>query len=170
MSDEFLFNFTEPMNLAHSLPVTKRSAILRLSAKIFDPLGFLSPFVIQIKIIFQEICTEKIDWDQNLVGKTLDSWNSLEAELESLEQVKIPRCYFQINYKPTSIQLHGFSDASKQAYAAAVYRLAVRLVSSKTRVAPLKRQSIPRLELLGATILTRLINTVQDSLPQEIET
>ena len=102
MSDEFLFNFTEPMNLAHSLPVTKRSAILRLSAKIFDPLGFLSPFVIQIKIIFQEICTEKIDWDQNLVGKTLDSWNSLEAELESLDSKMLLPNQLQTNFHPVA--------------------------------------------------------------------
>jgi hypothetical protein len=71
------------------------------------------------------------------------------------------------------IQLHGFSDASKRAYAAVVYmkfvyedgQIEVRLISSKTKVAPIKQQSIPRLEFLGATILVRLVNTVKNALP-----
>ena len=96
-----------------------------------------------------------------------------------MSQVKIPRCYFgEKELEPSTIQLHGFSDASRQAYAAAVYlrsewddgRVQVELVASKTKEAPLKRQSIPRLELLGTTILARLMNTVQTSLPSEIKT
>ena len=71
--------------------------------------------------------------------------------------------------QPLKIQLHGFSDASKRAYGAVVYirsvyedgHIDVRLISSKTKVAPIKQQSIPRLELLGATILVRLVNTVK---------
>ena len=158
------------------MPVTKRS-LLKVSAKVFDPLGFLSPFVIQLKCLFQDLCAEKIDWDQELQGHWLLKWNSFLSELESLNQVKIPRCYFLPNSKRNSIQLHGFCDASKQAYAAAVYlrssyddgRVTVRLLCSKSRVAPVKQQSIPHLELLGPCILARLMNTVQDSLPEEIE-
>jgi hypothetical protein len=81
--------------------------------------------------------------------------------------------------QPLKIQLHGFSDASKRAYGALVYmrsvyedgHIDVRLISSKTKVAPIKQQSIPRLELLGATILVRLVNTVKNALPfaKEIE-
>ena len=64
------------------------------------------------------------------------------------------------------VELHGFSDASHRAYAAVVYmrslysngRIGVRLVSSKSRVAPLKKESIPHLELLGAVLLARLVN------------
>ena len=156
-SDEFLFDFTELIKFARSLPVTKRS-LLKLSAKIFNPLGLLSPFVIQMKIMFQEHCTHKVNWDQELHGETLLKWNSFLTELESLNNVRIPRYYFQANSKPSSIQIHGFSDASKQAYAAVVYlrssyddgHVKVSLVSSKTRVAPLKQQSIPRLESYAA--------------------
>ena len=176
-SDEFLLDFTELIKFARSLPVTKRS-LLKWSAKIFDPLGLLSPFVIQMKIMFKELCTQKVNWDQELHGATLWKWNSFLTELELLNNVRIPRYYFHANLKPNSIQLHGFSDSSKQAYAAVVYlrssyddgHIKVSLVSSKTRVAPLKQQSIPRLELLGTCILARLMDTVQRSLPQEIQT
>ena len=68
--------------------------------------------------------------------------------------------------RPVEIQLHAFSDASERAYAAVVLlrssyedgRIVVRLASSKSRVAPLKRQTIPRLELLGAVIQARLVD------------
>lgn len=177
-SDQFLFNFADLIDLARSLPVTKRS-LLKLGAKIFDPLGLLSPFVVKLKILFQELCIQKIDWDEDLHGSMLSKWQSTLLELESLSQLRIPRCYFaETELKPSSIQLHGFSDASQRAYAAAVYlrpeyedgRVQVELVASKTRVAPLKKQSIPRLELLGTTILARLMNTVQTSLPSEMKT
>ena len=67
------------------------------------------------------------------------------------------------------IQLHGFSDASKRAYAAVVYirstysdgQVEVRLVASKSRVAPIKRHTIPRLELLGGLLLTCLVNKLR---------
>ena len=161
VSDEFFFDFTELYNYGSSLPATKRS-ILKLTAKIFDPIGFLTPFTIEMKILFQELCLGKIDWDTDLQGTLLLTWNKLLEELKWLSNVRIPRCYFQSN--PVEIELHGFSDASNRAYAAVVYmrslyqdgRVDVRLVASKSRVAPLKKQSIPRLELLGAVLLARL--------------
>ena len=114
-ADEFLFNFTELVKFANTLPVMKRS-LLNFSAKVFDPLGFLSPYVIQLKCMFQELCAEKIDWDRKLQGDWLSKWTSFLSELESLNKVRIPRCYFITTSKPISVQLHGFGDASKHAY------------------------------------------------------
>ena len=119
-ADKFLFNFTELVKFANTLPVTKRS-LLKISAKVFDPLGFLSPSVIQLKCMLQELCVEKIDWDRELQGDWLSKWTSFLSELESLNKVTIPRCYFITTSKPISVQLHGFGDASKQACAAVVY-------------------------------------------------
>lgn len=83
--------------------------------------------------------------------------------------MQVPRCYFNVYTKPRQIELHGFSDASRRAYAAAVYirsvydggSVQVQLVASKSRVAPIKEQSIPRLELLGAVILARLCSKIK---------
>ena len=85
----------------------------------------------------------------------------------------MPRCCILVDQYPTSVWLHGFSDASQHAYAAVLYlsssyadnHTEVRLLCSKTRVAPTKRQTIPRLELLGALILARLVQSVSASLP-----
>ena len=97
-------------------------------------------------------------------GESRSLWKSILDELKTLDSNRIPRCYF--TFKPVDVQLHGFSDASEKAYATVVYirsryedgRIDVKLVASKSRVAPLHKQSIPRLELLGALILARLAN------------
>lgn len=174
-SDELLFNLSDLIDYVKSLPVTKRS-LLRLTAKIFDPLGILSPFIIKLKILFQVMCLEKKVWDEPLQGEMLNKWNTIVSELKSLNAVRISRCYFHLDSSPVETRLHAFSDASGQAYAAVLYmrstykdgHVEVRLIASKSRVAPLKKQSIPRLELLGAVILSRLVNTVVKALPNKV--
>ena len=176
-SDELFFDFENLITYAKSLPITKR-ALLKLTAKIFDPLGFLSPFTTRLKAMFQILCCDKIDWDEELHGDSRERFNSFVSDLQHLSNVRIPRCYFDVRSKPTNIQLHGFSDASQQAFAAVVYlrstyedgRVAVKFVASKTKVAPTKKQSIPRLELLGALILARLVATIKESLSLPLDT
>ena len=170
-SDEFVLSLSALASYARTLPTTKRT-VLKVTAKIFDPIGFLSPFTIRMKELFQRLCTEGVDWDDDLNGSLLTKWNAILNELSDLENVRIPRCYSSSDAAPTKVELHGFSDASKAAIAAVVYWRAlyedghaeVKLVASKTKVAPLKTQTIPRLELLGATILARLITTVRNCL------
>lgn len=167
-SDQFFFNFTDLFEYATKLPMTKRS-ILKVTAKIFDPLGFLSPFTVVMKILFQELCVDKLEWDDELQGDVLRRWKLILKGLKCLEANQIPRCYFEAT--PIHIQVHGFSDASEHAYAAVIYmrscyqggRIDVRLVASKTRVSPLVKQSIPRLELLGALLLAQLLNKFNSS-------
>ena len=152
---------------------------MKISAKIFDSIGLLSPYTIQWKVLFQELCDGRAEWDDQLTDNQLKKWNSLISQLKTLNNVSIPRCYFNnTSNNLKSAELHCFSDASDRAYAAVINlrstyddgRIDVNLVASKTKVAPLKKQSIPGLELLGATILTRLVKTVQNALPQRLET
>jgi hypothetical protein len=174
-SDDLFFNLSDLIDFAKNLPVTKRS-LLRLTAKIFDPLGMLSPFVVKMKYLFQVICQEKKDWDEPLNGDLLKEWNTIVNELPSLNAIRISRCYFLLHIRPVKTELHAFSDASNKAYAAVIYmrsiyengQVLVRFVASKTKIAPVKTQTIPRLELLGAVILARLVNTVVKSLPCDI--
>lgn len=62
---------------------------------VFDPIGFLTPCNVEMKILFRELCLDKIDWDSNLPESFLGTWNSLLNELKCLNNVKIPRCYFR---------------------------------------------------------------------------
>ena len=175
-SDEFLFGFSELIEYAQELSITKRS-LLKVTARIFDPLGLISPFVVKLKILFQTLCAESVAWDEPLQGSALDQWNCFMSEARALRQLSVPRCYFLLNSIPSQVQLHGFSDASEQAFAAAIYlrsvypdgTITMRLVAAKTRVAPMKKQSIPRLELLGALILARLMNTIVTALNRDID-
>ncbi len=154
-----------------TLPSTKRG-VLRLSVKIFDPLGLLAPFTIVMKMLLQDLCIDGTNWDDPLVGNLLHSWNQIINDLFAMKTIRVSRCYFSYaNHGSLSNELHGFCDASSKAYAAVVYlrtvhrsrKIEVSSVASKTRVAPIKRQSIPRLdlELLGAIILARVVSSVQ---------
>ena len=152
-TDEFYFECDELYDYAVSLPLSKRS-VLKVTAKIFDPIGILTPFTIGMKVLFQELSVTKHDWDGELQSEMLKKWKSFLSQLNHLGSIHIPRYFL---FVPREIQLHAFSDASKLAYAAVVYvrtvyengQIDVRLVASKSRVSPLKSQSIPRLELLG---------------------
>ena len=77
--------------LACELPPTKRS-ILKVVAKIFDPLGVISPVTFQMKVLFQELCKQKINWDDLLPTRIKEYWASWCNELSRIEHVKIPRC------------------------------------------------------------------------------
>ena len=121
-----------------------------------------------MKIWCQKLCVDKVNWEDRLEGTMLAKWNHLFSEFSSLAKLNIPRCYFVRERKPVCRQLHGFRDTSEQAIAAVVYLrtvyeagdVDVRLIASKTKVAPLKKQSIPRLELMSADILSKLVDTV----------
>ena len=171
--DEIFYEFQEIHEYASKLPITKRS-LLKITAKVFDPLGALRPFLIKMKVLFQELAVEKIPWDRELKGEVLKRYLDLLSQLGKLTNISFPRCYFK-EKEIVNIQLHGFSDASDVAFASVVYirieysdgEVVVRFVSSKARVTPLKRQSIPRLELLGANLLAKHMSEVKSSL--EIE-
>ena len=173
-SDELYFQFNDVISYGKSLPVTKRS-LLKLCAKLFDPLGALSPFIVRMKVAFQTLCLEGINWDEGLQGGARFQFYSFLRELESLSSVRIPRCYFN-KTEISNIELHGFSDASEQAYGCVIYirieyedgTLVTRFVTSKAKVAPLSRQTIPRLELMGAHLLAQHISNVKEVLSEEL--
>ena len=167
-TDEFCYDLTELMSYVNSLPDTKQS-VLKLATKDFDPMGLLTPFTINMKILFQSLCIKGVDWEDKLDGKALTRWRSLVADLRGLNGVRVPRCYFKgTDEQPKSYQIHGFCDASDNAFAAAVYlrtehrtgEVEVNLMASKTRVAPIKKQTTSRLELMGGNLLGRLTDSI----------
>ena len=104
-------------------------------------------------------------WDEPVNSRVEEDWKRWHEELSHLQNHLIPRYYYPKNVKVVQKQLHGFCDASEQAYAGVVYLRAVvennnahiALVMAKTKVAPIKRLTIPRLQLCGATILAKLL-------------
>ena len=122
------------------------------------------------------MCVHKIGWDDPLTGELLSQWKSLVSTFQGVV-TSIPRCYFLLSERLSSTcSLQGFCDASSGAYAAVVYLKIeseggniVNFVASKTRVAPTTKQTIPRLELLSALLLSNLISNVSVALMPEIE-
>ena len=107
-----------------------------------------------MKILLQRLWEQKVEWDDPVPDVIQDTWVRWISELTSLSTKDIPRCYFPKTATIVSVQLHGFSDASEKAYCGVVYlriidslgNVHVSLVMSKTRVAPMKRLFIPRLD------------------------
>ena len=172
-TDELSVDLTHIVKSSEDLPVTKRT-VLKVTARVYDPLGWISPILIDMKLLFQKICQTKGDWDAELSPDIRECYDQWMTELQKVGNFRIPRCYFNVDDpEPISVQLHGFSDASSHAYAAVVYMRIEQqaearsvLVASKTRVAPLTGETIPRLELLGAVILARLMKRVADALSE----
>lgn len=149
---------------------TKRS-FLSMISRIFDPLGWASPFTIGAKITLQIFWIRQIGWDEPLPHDLAERCLTYHAQLPRLGEIAIPRWTGQSN-EPQNYEIHGFADASNAAYAAVVYlrvesltqSIQVSLLMAKTKVAPIKVQSIPRLELCAAVLLTRLITFVQTTM------
>ena len=174
-SDRFIFNLSDIARLTTDLEPTKRN-VVSLVGRFYDPLGIVAPVTIRFKMLIQEICESKIDWDQPLDGVLLKRWQVLVGDLKQAQPISIPRSYCNdVNEKVKSSRLYGFCDAPNRAYAAVVYLavetacgISVNLVVSKTRVAPIQRQTIPRLELLSAVLLARLISNTMDTLSSQM--
>lgn len=171
LNDTFVFDLSELSETAKSLQPTKRN-VVSLIGRFYDPLGFLSPITIRFKILFQRLCLARVEWDDELTGPLLREWMSLLADLTEATPVSIPRSYeYRVEGTPHAYTLCGFCDASVRAYAAVVYLVIesgvsteVKFLVAKTRVAPLQSHTIPRLELLSALLLSRLISSVADCL------
>lgn len=149
--------------------VTKR-AILSTIARLYDPVGILSPVIFWAKGFMQELWCNRLSWDSPVSSVLAAKWNQFLQELPALSKVHIPR-FIDIRCVK-EIQLVGFSDASQRGYAALVFlrvidndeQVNVHFITCKTKVAPLKSSkidtslTIPRLELCGALLLARVLS------------
>ena len=164
--DIFSFNANLPEN---TTKWTKRNFLKKI-AKLFDPLGFLTPYTIRAKVLLQEIWAQGVDWDELLSPELTAKASRWFTELADLENVKIPRCL--LSKETRSVTLHAFVDSSELAYGGTVYVrcsdengfISCNLVASKSKVAPLVATIIPRLELMGAVIGLRLTESISSAL------
>ena len=132
--------------------------------------------MIRLKIFVQQLCEVKLDWDEPLIDQLLEEWNHISLSLCESRTFSSPRCYLDgVGEQSLSYNLCGFCDASLKAYAAVVYLCIktpsgrhIRFAVSKTCVAPLKTQTIPRLELLSALLLARLMDSISQAFQDEI--
>ncbi|KAL0832417.1 hypothetical protein ABMA28_000654 [Loxostege sticticalis] len=146
-------------------PITKRSMLSQIG-RIFDPLGLLAIYTIEAKILIQELWLLKLEWDSPVPDDIHQLWLKFIQSITELSIINVPRRV--LCDSPLRSSLHIFCDASQKAYGACAYTrtvnrdgiIEVRLLCAKSRVAPLKRLTMPKLELCGALIASRLYQKI----------
>ncbi|XP_067945257.1 uncharacterized protein [Watersipora subatra] len=177
-TDDDCFTFSN--NLTKK-PNTRRG-ILSVVSQIYDPLGLLAPFLLQGKMIMQRACKESEKWDDDVPEDIANDWNRWKSQLDELQDISIPRCLtpgLASNFKNWKYtELHHFCDASLEGYGACSYLRLVdsndhvhtALIMAKSRVAPLKSMTIPRLELQAAVEAVRLKCQLESELDMAVDT
>lgn len=153
--------------------VTKRKSLSDIG-KLYDPNGYLSPTVILAKAIMQKLWKLELDWDQQVPDDISEEWLKFRDVISDIHNVTIDRWLGMSTQVKT--QLHGFCDASMIAYACCIYArtlqpngsIITRLIQSKTKVAPVKTLTIPKLELCGAYLLAKLLKVIKRALEVQI--
>ncbi|XP_053391236.1 uncharacterized protein LOC128554048 [Mercenaria mercenaria] len=160
---------------AKNIPTTKiitKRDILQHTSRLYDPLGLLSPVTIRAKLLLQELWQQMFEWDMPLPHDIQEKWRSLITDLKSVTTTTFPRYYFENTpYTSNYTCIHIFCDASLLSYCATAYVCRDNqstLMMAKTRVAPLKKLTLPRLELMDAVIGSRLCKHMKQntSIPQ----
>ncbi len=148
--------------------------VYRTLASQYDPLGFIIPYTTRAKVLIQALWKKDRGWDNPIEGKLLSLWKTWEAELPNLQKIALPRCYFPIcaDSLSAAVDLHVFCDASEEAYGSVAYlrvedeqgHTHVSFVMARSRVAPKKQLSMPRLELSAALTGAQLARVLQTEL------
>lgn len=162
-SDTFFYKIRD--NNAQESIWTKRKILSKIG-KMYDPNGFLGPVVMKGKMLMQELWKDNMDWDEPIKGGIKTNWEKFNEDLKNIHIISINRWLGTIG--ENTMQLHGFCDASEGGYGAVIYsrvrndaKYRTEIIVSKSRVAPLKAITIPRLELCAAELLAKLFKIVR---------
>ena len=168
-NDTFAINVDTRMQRSQSTQAGRkavtRRGILSVVSSIFDPLGFISPYVLLGKLLLRELCSDGLGWDEPVSEDLVRVWMEWLVDMSALEGIRIPRGYSTGGLKGASvIELHHFSDASLEGYGQCSYlrvvgvdgEVSTALVMSKARVAPSRPITVPRLELTAAVLAVRV--------------
>ncbi|XP_071827786.1 uncharacterized protein [Apostichopus japonicus] len=156
------------------IKLTKRQ-ILSQIARIFDPIGFAAAFLVRAKIGMQTLWRLGLDWDEEVPPTEQKEWVKLFKEMEALNYTSFPRCLTPPNVMGQPM-ICIFCDASEMAFGVCVYirwevdndKYETRFITAKSRVAPLKKLTVPRLELQAAVMAARLSSTFKEETTLEI--
>ena len=140
--------------------------LLSVGAKFLDPLEILCLIATFSKILFQEICSNNFEWDSLLPVEILKKCESWLIKLPLSLEIRIPRYLFSDILPGTKIELHEFCDSSTQSrvFDSSSQRYKYRIVAAKSKVAPIKQLTIPRLVLSGCLLLSKLISNIFSAL------
>ena len=167
--------FTFSSSSIKAAPFTKRG-VLKVLSSLFDPLGFLIPFIVIAKILFQDLWRRGCSWDEPLTESEKVEWSNWLEELKEVATFEIKRWHANSS-DIESIELHIFVDASESSFGAVAYvrtmykngEISCYLLMSRSRLAPIKVLTIVRLELQSAVLGVRLYNVIIEETPLEFK-
>ncbi|XP_036320990.1 uncharacterized protein LOC118735377 [Rhagoletis pomonella] len=175
----FVLSFTkvDPVVLAGKRKPTKRE-VLSVTMSVFDPFGMAGEYTREAKLLIQSTWRASIGWDEYIPEESYDEWLKWVRGIKRPEEMSVPRCYGTL-FEQEPVELHIFADASEVAYAAVAYWRTLAgagiikpiFIAGKTKCAPLKLTSIPRLELQAAVLATRLRQSIlhcHDKIPKRV--
>ena len=156
-------------------PLSRRGTLSTISS-VYDPLGIVSPVILTGEQILQDLCHQKVDWDDPLPDEIIARWERWRTELPLLEKVKLNRCVKQPGFgSPVQAEVHSFSDASESGIGQVSYlrtvnsegEVHVSFLIANSRVSPIKPISIPRMELTAAVVSVNVTKMLQSELDYE---
>ena len=170
ISSEGLLRFTESIHV-----ITKR-VFCAIVSKVFDPPGYLEPYTIRGKMVMQELWKLRLGWDEEVPEELKKAAEEWMKEIVDIKDHGMSRRIFSCKIKEIDLaELHVFSDSSERAYGAVTYLritsskgVEVKHVLAKSRIAPIKKKTIPRLELMAAVLATNMMNKVLKTLEKVI--
>ena len=142
---------------------------------IYDPLGLVSPFLLKSRRIIQMLCQKQLAWDDPVDEGIQEKWAKWKCNLNILKDIRLSRCYKPEEFDKVVSSLHYFSHASENGYGQVVYvrlvdaieKIHGSLVVAKSRVAPIKYTSIPRLELAAGVLSTKMSAIISNNMQYE---
>jgi hypothetical protein len=147
-------------------PATRRG-ILKCVSSLFDPLGFVAPMSLRARQLLQVLCKSGVGWDTPLSEEYNKHWLRWLVEIKSIKDLNIPRCIGLTSASEMKVELHMFSDASDASYGAVGYlrmvhleRISSAFVMGKSRVAPRKVTTLPRMELVAAVLASKVMRFI----------
>ena len=165
-------NLLSPDDLkSHSPTMLTRRMVVSQAARVYDPLGLVIPATLLAKVLIRKLCMKgeddckaNFDWDEIMPEQMKKEWLDFFTELYQLESLQFPRCVKPLNATMEQPWLIVFSDGSQSAYGTCAYirwmtktgRCESFLLAAKNRIAPIRQLTIPRLELCGAVLASRL--------------
>ena len=177
-ADKFVWEVSAKVQqLLEEKPMTRRG-ILSIVSSLFDPLGFIAPFIMKAKLLLQELCRKRLGWDSAINEQERVQWLHWLEDLPKLQGLQIERCFKPKDFGETkSVQLHIFSDGSRVGYGAVAYlrfvdvfdRIHCSFVMGKARLAPIHEITIPRLKLSAAVISVKLNQIIREELEIKID-
>ncbi|XP_051785425.1 uncharacterized protein LOC127528746 [Erpetoichthys calabaricus] len=158
-------------------PATRRG-ILSVVSSVYDPLGFLAPALLPAKLILRDLCKEKFGLDEEVEVKHIQKWKKWMDDLQLLTDYKVNRCFKPPGFGTIkTAQMHHFADASEDGYSTVTYLVLTNeegqrhcsFLMGKSRVAPLKQVTIPRLELTAAVVAVKMDKMLKGELQMPLE-